>query len=296
MKSAASLADFHLTAARFTQAEPGRPIVRVVVGVYAGVMLVAAACIWLRRGMGAVSTPLPSAALIGVGGAVAVAALASRYAWRSTGVSRSARVALSCLITISALGFAAATSLPGSASLGLVGLWVIVVSEELCGWWLCWPASPNREPVPREAPRSVAVAQGFEQALLADSSPGLAVPQERVTQQVTRLLEPDGTERVVGWMRVCFEQGQRLASVHLAFCPPFTRTPEAALERFEGPQVRIKRIQVFPFGARFDLKLDSPAERRLDLLLRVAAEAQGEPNSPPAAATSSGHDIASGDD
>jgi hypothetical protein len=153
------------------------------------------------------------------------------------------------------------------------------VAEEIWSWWpRRHVASPPLETVSSRPARHVPVADGhqrFEQAV-ADASLGVDVEQEHVTQQVTRIVEPDGTERIVGWMRVTFEPGQRLASVHLAFCPPFARSPEASLERLEGPQVRIKRVQVFPYGARFDLKLNEPAEHTTNVLLQVAAEVHGE--------------------
>ena len=279
--SVSSIAGFDLTAESSSQTRLVRPLVRLAVCICTGVLFFAAAFLWFRRAVGAISTPLSASALVGVGLAVAATALAARHIWRRTAATRSTTITFSGLLTVSALAFAAATSLPGSAPLGLVGLWRVVLGGDLWNGWPRQPALATRAGAISYPPQPLApVPQGrqpFERAV-ADSMLGLTVTQEHVTQQVTRLLEPDGTERVMGWMRVSFEPGQRLASVHLAFCPPFARTPEATLERLEGPQVRIKRVQTFPFGARFDLKLDTPAERRSDVLLHVAAETHGEPN------------------
>lgn len=255
-----------------------KPLVRAWVVVCVSTLFFAAAFLWFRRAVGAISTPLSPSALVGVGVAVTATALATRYVWKRTAATHSATLALSSLLTVSALAFAAAASLPGSAPVGLVGLWLVVVGEEFWSWWPRHASSTEQlEVVSHCPPKQVSGTDGHErfERAVADSSLGSDVTQEHVTQQVTRVLEPDGTERVVGWMRVSFEPGQRLASVHLAFCPPFARTPEASLERLDGPQVRIKRVQVFSFGARFDLKLDSPAEQRSDVLLHVAAEVQG---------------------
>ncbi len=273
-------ADFHFATGSLPKARLARPLVRTAVLMCGAVLFLAAIVLWSRRAVGAVSTPLPASALVAVGLAVAATGVAARFAWRHTGATRASTLGVCGLFTVSTLGFAAAASLPSSAPIGLAGLWLVVVAEEIWAWW---PRRPDRsgptettssftapEPVP-----TVDVHERFEQ-VVADTTLGVSVLQEHVTQQVTRVVEPDGTDRVVGWMRVCFEPGQRLANVHLAFCPPFGRMPEATLERLEGPQVRIKRVQVFPFGARFDLKLSEPAEQSEDVLLRVAAELAGE--------------------
>ena len=252
------------------------PLFRTTVIAFAVFLFLAAAVLWSRRAVGAITTPLPPSALLAVGLVVVSTALAARYTWRLTCPPRTATLTVFPLLTVSVLAFAAATSLPGSAPIALVGLWFLIVGEELWTWWPRRPHDPP--PVPDASPRPARRAltfdsrQRFEQAV-ADSSLGVELAQEHVTQQVTRVVEPDGTERVVGWMRVTFQPDQRLASVHLAFCPPFARSPEASLERLEGPQVRIKRVQVFPYGARFDLKLGAPAEEATHVLLQVAAEA-----------------------
>ncbi len=281
--SVPSFAHFDLATENLSPVRLLRSLVRAAAGLCAGALFSAAGFLWLRRAVGAVSTPLSTAALAGLGLSLAAIAFVSRQVWRRTGTTRSAYILLSCLVTASALAFAAAATLPGSSSLGLLWLWLMVVGEALWGWWPRRPAPVGQiTPVSCPSQPPVADTEGraqFDQAI-ADSTFSLPLPQEHVTQQVTRLLEPDGTERIVGWMRVSFEAGQRLASVHLAFCPPFARSPEATLERLEGPQVRIKRAQVLPFGARFDLKLDTPAEQRSDLLLHVAAEVQREPAAP----------------
>ena len=255
-----------------------RSLVRAAVFAGGTALFLAAALIWSRRLAGAVSTPLAPPALFAVGFSVAATALAARYAWRRTDSTRSASRIVSLWFTVIVVVFALATSLPGSAPIGLLGLWLVVLGEEAWSWLPKRMLNSLQDGADFPRPdRQVPAAKGrfrFEEAI-TDSSLGVEVTHDQVVQQVTRLVEPDGTERVLGWMRVTFQPGQRLASVHLAFCPPFMRSPEAALERLEGPQVRIKRVQVFPYGARFDLKLGEPAEQTTKVLLQVAAEAAG---------------------
>lgn len=273
------LANFELRAGSLPQNGLARPLVRASVIFCGNALFLAAVVLWSRRAVGAISTPLPGPALLALGLAVTATAMAARYAWWYTGASRHSSFTVSGLFSISIVAIAGAASLPGSTAVGIAGLWFVVVVEELWSWWPRRSAASvevERIPVHRSEPvRAVEGHRQFELAV-SESVLGAEVSQEHVTQQVTRLVEPNGTERVVGWMRVSFDPGQRLASVHLAFCPPFTRAPEASLERLEGPPVRIKRVQVFPYGARFDLKLSSPAEETTKVLLQVAAEALGE--------------------
>jgi len=83
----------------------------------------------------------------------------------------------------------------------------------------------------------------------------------------------DGTEQVVGWSQVVFAPGQRLARVHLAFCPPFARSPICEAETTDGPAANVQVGQLLPHGARLEVRLDeAPAERtilRIDYAARV---------------------------
>jgi hypothetical protein len=99
-------------------------------------------------------------------------------------------------------------------------------------------------------------------------------PDRDVVQQLTRARAPDGSETLSGWLRVQLAAGQRNASVHVAFCPPFARTPKATLELLDGPEARVKTVQLLPYGARFDLKRTTPAEVSETLLLQIAAVAE----------------------
>ena len=65
--------------------------------------------------------------------------------------------------------------------------------------------------------------------------------------------------------------GQRTHNVHLAFCPPFARTPELAVEQVDGPRCRIKTVQLLPYGARLEVKLAAAAESATGVLLKFCA-------------------------
>ncbi len=95
-------------------------------------------------------------------------------------------------------------------------------------------------------------------------------------QQLTRTRAADGSERLSGWLRAPFLAGQRTASVHVAFCPPFAAVPELSVEQVDGPPARVKTAQLLPQGARLDLKLASAAEEPHDVALEFSALASSE--------------------
>ena len=98
-------------------------------------------------------------------------------------------------------------------------------------------------------------------------------PPEEVLQQLTRSGAADGSEQLAGWLRVPFAPGQRTGSVHVAFCPPFNRTPELVVEQLAGPEARIKTAQLLPYGVRLDLKLNAAGEQPASVLLQFSARA-----------------------
>jgi hypothetical protein len=101
-----------------------------------------------------------------------------------------------------------------------------------------------------------------------------------VLQEFVRSRQPDGAELLTGWMRVPLSPGQRSAAVHLAFCPPFVRTPRITVAQQEGPTARIKEAQVLPFGARLDLKLAQATDTCATVLLEIMV--QTDPTADPA--------------
>jgi hypothetical protein len=243
----------------------------------AGILLVTAAVLCWRRVAGALSTPLEPAPLLLIAALVAAAAVAARSArthgtegQRAGWPGRLAALALSAAVV--AIG--AVLSLPGTSVGGLIGLWIILVAEE------CWARRQvGRRRLARNGwrwptiPRSAAKRAHRSDPGPIPSAPALeAPPAAEVTQQMVRALAPDGNDVLSGWVRVSMALGQRSSSVHLAFCPPFARTPRVTVRQLEGPQSRIKTVQVLPHGARFDLKLAASSEGPETVRLQFSAE------------------------
>ncbi len=92
-----------------------------------------------------------------------------------------------------------------------------------------------------------------------------------VLQQLIRRRAADGGEILSGWLRVPLAASQRTANVHVAFCPPFPRTPQVAVEQLDGPAARIKKVQVLPYGVRLDLKLVEISDTADPVVLHFSA-------------------------
>lgn len=162
--------------------------------------------------------------------------------------------------------FGLALCCPGATIAGHFAFWTPLALEEAFSLWRF-----RRRQVGRTArPRRPRLDQAETDLAAVDEAPA-----EAVRQQFTRYEAEDGSDTLSGWLRVEFAPGQRTASVHLAFCPPFSRVPTLLLEQAEGPAVRIKTGQLLAYGARIDLKLASPGEETASALVQFTAQASG---------------------
>jgi hypothetical protein len=257
-----------------------------------GLLAFGAVLICWRRVEGGLSRPLELPGLVLVAVAVAALAAAGRAAWRYPLSGRAVgRRDWAPALTISAavVGVGLAIGLPGTSSAGLALLWAILIAEESSAWLL---------DVRRRRKHAVRVqGSGFRvqdsqlptpdvghvcnvpttQRHVANLPPDLQIPTPRdsdVLQQLTRSRAAGGGETLAGWLRVGFSAGQRSTSVHVAFCPPFARTPKVTLQQLDGPTARIKTVQLLPYGARFDIKLAAVSEAAETLLLQFSAHSE----------------------
>jgi len=215
-------------------------------------VLLSAAALFVgwRRLAGALMSPLEPPVLLAAAAVVAAAALGARLSWRlGPKPAQGPRLpwAQSLVLSAGVLVLGASLSLPGTPASGLVALWAVLAAEEFWAWRpLLWPRLP---------------------------APVTDVPSEEVLQQLTRSQAPDGSEQLAGWLRIAFAAGQRTGNVHVAFCPPFVRTPELAVEQIDGPEARVKTAQLLPYGVRLDLKLNAAGEQPASVLLQFSARA-----------------------
>ncbi len=273
---------------------PARQVARWAAAALVGVFCGAAAVVAWRSAAGALAEPLPPGVLAAVGVLTVVTTAGLRVFWRQVVRSEGRRnldLPVAVVLTAAVAILGAALSLPGPSAAGWIPFWMLLLGVEAWAWR---PGAWRRpEPVPHDAPApsrrvdppqvpaphvspdvplDVDVPPDVD-VPVAEAEPSArdpledAAPDENVTQQLTRSCTADGAEQLAGWLRMPLAAGQRSGSVHLAFCPPFDRTPELSVDQLDGPRARVKTAQLLPHGARLDLKLSAAAADAPDSVL-----------------------------
>jgi hypothetical protein len=93
-----------------------------------------------------------------------------------------------------------------------------------------------------------------------------------VIQQLTRRQAAEGGAALEAWLRADFAPAQRIATLHVAFCPPFDRRPEVYVEAVSGPEATPRVMQVLPTGARVDVRLPRPSPAATHVGIQLFAE------------------------
>jgi len=87
---------------------------------------------------------------------------------------------------------------------------------------------------------------------------------ESVQMRLLRRKESGDVELLEAWIRADFQQGERMANLHVPFCPPFVDQPQEKPKwetcQFEGNEVEIQVSQINALGTRIDLK--RPSQRK----------------------------------
>jgi hypothetical protein len=90
-------------------------------------------------------------------------------------------------------------------------------------------------------------------------------------QQLHRSRAADGRETILGTIVAEFAPGERMATLHVAFCPPFEILPQVEAEIADGPDASVKVAQVLHNGARLDVRLVQPAIEATTVSLEIVA-------------------------
>lgn len=252
---------------RLDRSEVVKPLRGGLLAVLA-LLLAFALLLVIRRLSGALQTPLSTAALLLLGGALALIAGGLRGAWQGTARAtatwgdRLMRYGPSVAVWVTA----GCVSLAGSPLLGLALGWLLIIAEE-SWYWKPWsrglprrrgdleprPAADGGESLGVERPSGIATPRLGSLADAAEGEDG-DLPAN-VVQRLTRARDVAGTDVLDGSLRADLAADQRTTSVHVAFCPPFARLPEVNVEQTAGPDARIKVAQVLPYGARLEVRL-----------------------------------------
>jgi hypothetical protein len=259
-----------------------------------GLLALVALLVTWRRLAGALNCPLGPAAMTLVGASLAGVAVLARLGRQRRTQRRWRGARWDLLLSAAVLLLAYALWIPGCGRAGLLAFWAILAGEEGWAWGgvlLAGRRRPAGQPAREEIHR---LRMDPAQAISPSPSPMLSpspllpdglhpsdwpsqqadedvVPAEDVLQQLTLSRDAAGGQRLCGWLRLRLAAGQRSGVVHVAFCPPFSRTPELSLEQLEGPAARVRTAQLLPHGVRLDLKLAVAASSGGSVLLRFAA-------------------------
>lgn len=241
----------------------------------AAVLLLGAGTLWCRRAASALQQPLDWPSLVLLGAMSGVAGVAARLLARGSSRFRASGV-FEWVVSLGLLAWGSALSLAGTSPGALAAFWTVLAGEEFWAWrrvlgrlWL-----RNRSGTAREAVESVVGLGGAPPRGVGRDT--RSPPPGDVVQEFVRVRQPDGSEQLTGWLRVPVSPGQRTATVHLAFCPAFGRTPKMVVAQREGPAARVKESQLLPHGARLDVKLAQAADAPASVLLEVGVH--GEPS------------------
>lgn len=257
---------------------------RLLVFILLGTLAAVALLLLSRRMAGAFDAPLPGAMLLACGLALTAAAHAARRMWlrgdRGEHAPSASGRALRHFIAWSPpaclAGVLFALWLPGTSPLAMFTLLALFVAEE--AWSLSLlHGGRNRaarivqrpaglRPAARQEKEEEDVEANIDGDLSADAPP----PHETEWQRLSRFTTAEG-ERLSGWFRVPFAPGQRTATAHLAFCPPFESPPEIEVEQTHGPAARVQVELVLSHGARFGVKLSQATPADASVIVEIVA-------------------------
>jgi hypothetical protein len=261
-------------------------------GVLLGLLSLSAATLAWRRVVGALTSPLSPSMLLTVGLMVAVTVSCARllqrrvFARGSNGrcetQSRQIRWLVALLPLVSAVAIGISLSLSGTAPTALSTFWALIAVEECWAWRavIMRLIQRRRDRAQEESGGANTAAATVVRTVQCALNAG--IPPSTMLQHITRSRAADGSEELAGWVRVPFAAGQRTGNAHLAFCPPFSTTPELLVEQVDGPRCRIKTVQLLPYGARLEVKCAAVAvaENPSGVLLRFAARTRGGTRDP----------------
>jgi hypothetical protein len=171
--------------------------------------------------------------------------------------------------TVCQLAIGISITNPGAVRLGLVAWWSAVIAGEV--WW--WNRLARalhhapREPAARNsAPEPPTAVDEAEETLLPPD----------IEQQVAYYRSPLGDAWVEGIYRVRFMGTQKVAEVHLAFCPPLPRAPRIDVQWLRGGvnerSVEWQVVQAEPYGGRVDVRRRDASRADLEVILMITAK------------------------
>jgi hypothetical protein len=216
-----------------------------------------------RRLTGAFLQPLGGAVIVLIAVAVELAVAAPRWSILSTkysvlstqyfsNLSRTSRWSSYLLLIVpsfAVLALLASLSLAGTPAWAIATAWFVVIGGESMNWLLY------------RVPQQESASAVEEAADEPETPPGLV-------QRLTRLRESDG-ESLHALVRAEVPAHDRLAVVHLAFCPPLAARPELTAHAVDAEAAEVRVTQAETFGARIEVRLPQVKDEPREMLVEV---------------------------
>jgi hypothetical protein len=143
------------------------------------------------------------------------------------------------------------------------------------------PGASNRPRTVRAIVTSIAALAGFG---VFAAACGLALLSRRKRrtiadvaaidmplQQLTRYRAADGTHSIHGTLIAEFEPGDRSATLHIAFCPPFERLPTVELEAVDNSFATVKLTQLLHNGVQIEVRLPQSLDEKQSVTIEMLA-------------------------
>jgi hypothetical protein len=270
----------------------------VVVAAYAALCLFVAlaALLVVRRLSGAFQRPLGGASIVLAVAVVEMVASGLRRVFRDTALAGSVlrteylvlnkesmrplgigdvgfRVsAVEVLCTFSVLAIAVALCVRGTPVGGLLMAGLVVIGAEFAQRLRRFRLSRH---VPLASPdtqvQTAASVTCDDDIAEPEIAPGLV-------QQLTRIVE-EGRETIHGLLKAEVAANDRLAVVHIAFCPPLRERPELSAHALDCDEAEIRLTQVESFGVRLEARLPAVSDEPRSLMIEIIGSAKASPGS-----------------
>jgi hypothetical protein len=158
-------------------------------------------------------------------------------------------------------------TLPGTPTVGAVFAWLVLIAGEVAQGmfhfrpevWRRWTARPA----------AVSDSRSIRAAEEAEIPAGLV-------QQLTRVREGD-RESLHALVRAEIPGGDRLAVLHLSFCPPLAEAPELTAHAVDADGAEVRVTQVETFGARIEVRLPRDEAAPRSVLVEVLGTVTSRP-------------------
>jgi hypothetical protein len=175
-------------------------------------------------------------------------------------------LAVFVLPSLAAILLLASLTLSGTPAVAIAIAWFVVIASEGASWLVAY----RPELLKRERRRQHVAASRITTDEI-DVEPEAELPAGLV-QQLTRVREND-RESIHALLLAEIPPGDRLAVIHIAFCPPLEAAPELTAHALDTDDADVRITQAETFGARIEVRVREVASEQRSVLVEVLGSA-----------------------